>query len=855
MGAAALGSEIGVRIFADDSDLKPGMESAASDVERSSERMRQSIAGLKDAVQGHMSTISNQVKAANDDISGGLSGMAGTFGKIGGLIGTVFAALAGGKLTQMANETADYTEEAMKLGRAMGTTATQAGIWMEVAKELGSSTGEVEGAAKGLTRQLKENEDGLNRLGLVTRDSKGNMLDMDTLMKSAITTVNQHREGTDRNMAAQEIFGRGVAGNSKLLLANAEAFKQDEEYIRSLGGQVSGESVAAWELYDSAMDKVGMGMTAFRNTIGNEVMPVIAKLAEWLASAMPAAITITKGAVGGLVSSFWALKNGVVVVWETINAMVVTVAEPIRAMAAAIGKALTGDFAGAASEIKGMGGNISAAWSQAMDEMTKSSEETSQRIGAIFGAPTDVEAGDKSGKGYEGAPEKAKGGKEKAGSGEKTRMPAWEAELAQQKAAFMLQNDMYEMTLEQEKKFWDDKLALVEKNDKEYGALTKKSADMALKILKDKAVEGRAFAQMDIDEWKRAASAGIEVQEQAADLAYAMGEISNDERLQLDRQFEQQRYEIAAQAIEERMTLMAKDPNMSAVEYQKLKNQLLEIDRKHMMDKRSIDGKIDVAQAMPAKNLFAAMENSFSGALTGMLTRAQTWRQGLNSIFQSMTNAFISEFVVKRGIAFAGELLKETALYRAFFTTKQSLDTAGAAIHSGTETAKTAATLAGVTTRATAETAASGKSVMMRLGSAISSIMISAWEAMAGAFAAMASIPYVGPILAVGAGAAAFAAVAGIVGSLPSAAGGWDVPAGLNPMTQLHEQEMVLPREHANTIRRMSGEDGGSSGGGATHNHFHINAMDARSFACYVKKNASALAPALHEMGRKNVKV
>ena len=846
--SAALANEIGVRIFAETGELKPGMEGAASDVERSSERMKQSIAGLKDAVSNHMATISNQVKAANDDIGGGLSGMAGTFGKVGALIGTAFAAIAGGKMVQMANETADYTEEAQKLGRAMGTTATQASIWMEVAKELGSSTGEVEGAAKGLTRQLKDNEDGLNRLGLVTRDSKGNMLDMDTLMKSAITTVNSHKEGTDRNMAAQEIFGRGVAGNSKLLLANAEAFKQDEEYIRSLGGQVSGESVAAWELYDSAMDKVGMGMTAFRNTIGNEVMPVIAKLAEWLSAAMPAAITVTKGAVGGLVSAFWGLKNGVVVVWETINAMVVTVAEPIRAMAAAIGKALTGDFAGAAAEIKGVGGNISAAWSQAMDEMTKSSEETSNRIGAIFGAPTDVEAGDKSGKGYVGEPDKPK--KEKAGSGEKTRMPAWEAELAQQKAAFMLQNDMYEMTLEQEKAFWDEKLAIVEKNDKEYGALTKKSADMALKILKDKAVEGRAFAQMDIDEWKRAASSGIEVQEQAADLAYSLGQISNDERLQLDRQFEQQRYEIAAQAIEERMALMSKDPNMSAVEYQKLKNQLLEIDRKHMMDKRAIDGKIDVAQAMPAKNMFSAMENSFSSALTGMLTKAQTWRQALTGIYQSMTQMFIRDVVVKQGVDYAAGLLKQTALYRAFFATKQGLDTAGAAVHSTTETAKTAATVAGVTTRTAAETVASGQSVMMRLGSAISSIMISAWEAMAGAFAAMASIPYVGPFLAVGAGAAAFAAVAGIVGSLPSAAGGYDIPSGVNPMTQLHEEEMVLPREHANTIRRMSGDEGGSSGGGALNVHFNIQALDGHDVKRVLIKNKAGLVAALREAQR-----
>lgn len=39
---------------------------------------------------------------------------------------------------------------------------------------------------------------------------------------------------------------------------------------------------------------------------------------------------------------------------------------------------------------------------------------------------------------------------------------------------------------------------------------------------------------------------------------------------------------------------------------------------------------------------------------------------------------------------------------------------------------------------------------------------------------------------------------------IPSAAGGWDIPAGINPLTQLHENEMVLPAEHAQTIREMA---------------------------------------------------
>lgn len=46
-------------------------------------------------------------------------------------------------------------------------------------------------------------------------------------------------------------------------------------------------------------------------------------------------------------------------------------------------------------------------------------------------------------------------------------------------------------------------------------------------------------------------------------------------------------------------------------------------------------------------------------------------------------------------------------------------------------------------------------------------------------------------------------------GLLASAAGGYDIPSGINPVTQLHEREMVLPAQYADVIRSMAG--GGSS--------------------------------------------
>jgi hypothetical protein len=57
-----------------------------------------------------------------------------------------------------------------------------------------------------------------------------------------------------------------------------------------------------------------------------------------------------------------------------------------------------------------------------------------------------------------------------------------------------------------------------------------------------------------------------------------------------------------------------------------------------------------------------------------------------------------------------------------------------------------------------------------------------------------------GPIAGAAAAAAAFA---GVMAFEASAAGGYDIPAGVNPVTQLHAQEMVLPARLANPMREM----------------------------------------------------
>ena len=127
---------------------------------------------------------------------------------------------------------------------------------------------------------------------------------------------------------------------------------------------------------------------------------------------------------------------------------------------------------------------------------------------------------------------------------------------------------------------------------------------------------------------------------------------------------------------------------------------------------------------------------------------------------------------------------------------------------------------------------------------------MNAQNAFSGAIAAISPIPFVGPFLAPG--------IAAEMAALASAAGGYDIPAGVNPLTQLHAQEMVLPARLANPMRDMLASFG--SGGapasaghsfsfGDTHIHGAPNMSPAdfrQALAEHRASVAEAVANALH---------
>ncbi len=408
-----------------------------------------------------------------------------------------------------------------------------------------------------------------------------------------------------------------------------------------------------------------------------------------------------------------------------------------------------------------------------------------------------------------GSGRKGGGGRKASGGGgsgaAKDPMQAWEEEIKAQKLAHKeMQRETLnhqEWDLAREAAYWRAKLATVDAGGKTGLKLREKILNLEDQLSK----QSTEYRLLQAAEWEKIDKHKLDLEKDAADQALAAGRISQLERLDLEIEFEDRRYQIAYDALQERIALAQQDPTYSQVAIDKLKMQVNELDRGHEKEQGKNKGKREQQRRKDApsfaemlqdggKNVWQTAQDQMGQAFFAMLSRTQTFSQAMTGFFKSTGQAFIQEMVTKPLMGMMKRMVQESAIYKSIFSTKQNMEQAGAAATVANKTAETTAVVGA-----------------------------NATQAASGAAASQAAIPITGPTMAAAAMGAMFALVMGLVGGgggsktsttttrIPSAAGGWDIPAGINPLTQLHENEMVLPAEHAQTIREMAGQSGGDN--------------------------------------------
>lgn len=307
------------------------------------------------------------------------------------------------------------------------------------------------------------------------------------------------------------------------------------------------------------------------------------------------------------------------------------------------------------------------------------------------------------------------------------------------------------------------------------------------RILEKQLAAEREAAAIRMDMAQMRAIAEVDSEQRIARAKVDAGEMTHAQLLEAELGFEQRRYEIRAQAAQQALEL-ARLEGRDPAEVERINQELLGLELAYQAQRQQIG--LQMQQATGGKNSLASIwtdsQQAMQRAVQGMLAGTQSLRQGMVSAWQNIRASIIGEI---------GKIL-------------------------------------------VAKVAAFAKEKLL----ALAGITASAAEGGANSFKAMSGIPIIGPALGAAAMAASFAAIIGMQGKISSAAGGYDIPAGLNPVTQLHAREMVLPAEHAETIRQLSAQ-----GGGAGPVKFELGGMSEGEFFI---ANRRLLARALEQASR-----
>lgn len=831
-----------------------------------------------------MEGAASVTQQATANIKGHLEGVGRAFEAVQKQLLVLAAVVAGGSFFKDAiAESQKLTGETMNLSKRLGLTAEDAGALNTALGDIGSDSDTYISAFDKFAKQLRSNEDGLKAMGLQTRDANGNLRDSNTLFQEAVQTVGEYKPGLDQTTAAQTLFGKGVEDVMKLQKLNNQVIDAAREKNEELGLTITKEGVEASKAYKAAMNDVGDVLLAVKNAIGQAVMPVFAELGNVFAESGPAFVAVFRGALTGLLAVFRtvqaAVKTFAFAVFETINAL----RDQLSNLADLFRAVVSGDFEGAAAAAGRLVARpfeaIRTAVANGREAFADGVDTFKSDVDRIWGKGTALTA-PKGGSKTMG--EFSKGGGGKQGKAE-DRMGQWEAELAEQKLAISerarAEGSFRQMSKAEELAYWQEILNRGGLTQKELLAIRKKVAEEGLAIDKqafearledlkaerDQAgqnfaersrlsaqayaetvgkygeqskeakkayaeilAEHRAFiAQSQALEASAAEArrdrevAGIELERIALQERLALGDITKAESLQAEQQFEQRLYDIKAQALQERLALV--DPDRDPVARDQINRQIEQAEAQHQQRMAQLRSQSTIEAGKGFSGMVNAMQSGWGSLLAKMAQGQMTLTGLMRGLFQ---NTFQ---VVTQTL---GQLAAKWVAQRLGLASLESL-------------------LMGK--QVTEQAAASGAVVATKAAEATAVVGANAAEGATGAAAAVAPIPIVGPGMAAAAFAGTMAMLMGAMSSIKSASGGYDIPAGVNPLVQAHASEMILPAKYADVIRGMA--DGGSAaGGGGGALSVSVTAMDSRDVVRSLSRGG-ALSKALTKAHRNFQKV
>jgi hypothetical protein len=828
--------------------LAPQLEDAAKKAGLMKAEVADLNAQLKVVPHEEVVGFFGQFTAAMDETTEKIEGLTDKLGGFSKLTAAVTEFVAAGLAVE---QVADAIKETAETGEQLGQLSEKTGIstvalsgLRVAAVETNTDMDTLSTGLRNLARNVQtaivtptsNAAQSFRAMGVSVTDASGAMLPLDDILGQLAAKYSTYSDGAAKADLASDQFGVKVGSSLIPVLdkIGQETIPGLTQKAAELGVSFNQAAVDADTEFSESMKNAGLEVEGFRDTIANGLIPALGILggsfttADGGMSALQATAVVLEDGLKVLVEAFELVASSAEIVFDQALLVGQEFGSLIN-MSRALSLAMVGDFRQAAEVVESSGAQMAQSYNDDIAKMEDHEKTFLATHNALWGnlqvQPAPPPA----------TPQQAPELQAKSSGGDF---------MAEQNAALDQQNEKIEQSADSTKEanseklqntvqFWQGVLSAgnlsAAQELQAQNALTKaetalranqlstesgdyKSAETTkTQIAADAAAARKAIATSEYD--AQVSQWGAEVDEK---------KITKSQEVQDEIAAQNQMYEAALAEAQQEAALLqagtaAKAKALDDIEVM----QAAHVATMAQLNEELVSANVDAANTLAQKQkeaadatsaawqkAFAPITQAFDSSLNGVIQGTQTLQQAEMKAAQSITLAFI-DAEAKKVEAFAvGELEILAGVVRS-------------------ELGMTAAAAAGNATRVSLKASADATGSAVDAASNSASIANSAHTAFAGAYAAVAGVPFVGPVLAPAAGAAAYAAVMAM--DVLSASGGLAIGAGENPLVQLHENETVLPAYIAQPLTAMLAGGGNmatdnSVGDTTVNNHFNMTA-------------------------------
>jgi hypothetical protein len=768
----------------------------------------------------------DQTKTAFDSIKRGLGGLTDTAKSVNGVLANlgVGVSLAGiGAMIKSSIDSADALDE---MAQRTGIAVESLSLLVPAAELSAVSTEKFEAGLKKLATGMLEAATGseasaqnFEALGVAVQNQDGTLRDSEQVLLDLADRFQAMPDGAEKAALAVDIFGKAGAEMIPFLNQGREGIGALKQEAAELGLQLSADTAAQAGNFNDALDKLKLATQSIGNQIIASLLPALNDMAGGM---------VESAKQGGTLRT---ILDGVVLVLKTLALGVATVGKAFVALGEAIGggvaaavEALKGNTDGAKAIIADLKGSLI----QRLDELASFRDSLFDPKPIEVKAPriqADPELLQRLTK-----PKAGKAAQDSTGAQTTLMKAQLDAEFALLKDGLARQQTALDAALEDRlisvRDYYTQKTAIEQREvDAE---IARKQQELARSQqiatngksendrLRAKAEVAKAEADLitlnnrrtDIEQAnaRKAAQAERELADALAQAREELAQITGtatdtDRQAAIERSYRDLRARLAAESdadgvslVDRLINVKAAQANLSALETQwrqvteRLRNAqealqtqqqaglLTEAQARQQIVTLQQQSATEMERLLPTMQqaaqaigpdavirvqawrnelertrltvdemtpLWNRIGESFGGALNGMITGAQTWRSAMASLFQQVADAFLQQIVIQPFQQWIAMQARMLALKLGFIQQEQTVDAAASAAKVAQKTTETTAV-----------------------------VSMDAAKAGAGAAASQASIPIVGPGLAIAAMVAMVAAVMALLGNVKKFATG-----------------------------------------------------------------------------------